>query len=112
MKFNIELKCISQLSTLVYVAYIDSLLLLKTTPFFSKTRTLTLKKDPFFKNQGPVKYTQKHHVGPIISHGEWGAGWGARNVPGKSLISGLSSLLLTIVRPANISSITIGTGVQ
>ena len=79
----------------MYVAYIDSLLLLKTTPFFSKTRTLTLKKDPFFKNQGPVKYTQKHHVGPIISHGEWGGPGGVHvTSQEKSLISGLSSLLL------------------
>ena len=63
MKFNIELKVYFSIVHPWYVAYIDSLLLLKTTPFFSKTRTLTLKKDPFFKNQGPVKYTQKHHVG-------------------------------------------------
>ena len=50
-------------------------------PLFLKTRTLTSKKDPFLKNQGPAKYAQKHPYFRVfrtlmrtIKHGEWGAG--------------------------------------
>ena len=79
----------------MYVAYIDSFTLVENHPLFSKTRTLTLKKDPFFKNQGPVKYTQKQPRRAY--HKSWRVGGpGGVHVTSqeKSLISGLSSLLL------------------
>ena len=86
----------------MYIAYIDICLLVKSTPYFSKTGTFTLKKDPFFKNQGPVKYAQKHPYFRVFLnadayHKAWrvgGPGGGHITSQEKSLISGSSLLLL------------------
>ena len=79
----------------MYVAYIDSLLLLKTTPFFFKNANFDIKKRPFFQESRTCEVYPK--APRRAYHKSWRVGGpGGVHVTSqeKSLISGLSSLLL------------------
>ena len=85
----------------------------------TKTRTLTFKKDPFFKNQGPVKYAQKHPyfrvfrtLMRIIKHGEWGGGgggWpgiGERPYPKVLVLVSVKTIVSSIAQVTSVSSVS------
>ena len=79
----------------MYIAYIDSLLLLKTTPFFFKNANFDIKKRPFFQESRTCEVYPK--APRRAYHKSWRVGGpGGVHVTSqeKSLISGLSSLLL------------------